>query len=117
MKDIRTVYCKIVFDNPASGNAAVVSDNHNHIASIDRTAEGTFKIYFTDKWLAFAGMSITRVKDGDVNVILLSEDVDNATAGSGYVEVAFQTAGSDADPDGETVHCMFWLHNSTVGRA
>lgn len=118
LKETRLVSAKAVFENPASGSPyATFSNDGGHISSIARDAEGTFKIYFTDKWYCFEGMIATRIKDGDVDVIVLSEDVDNATAGSGYVQVAFQTAGSDADPDGETVHFLFFLGNSTSNRS
>jgi len=122
MNEFVLVHARIVFDanigTSYASDPSEVCDIYNHnnfLAGVTRTAEGTFKIYFTDKWVGFGGMIVTRVKDADCAVILLAEDVDNATAGSGYVQVAFQTAGTDADPDGETVEFNFWLHNSIDG--
>lgn len=116
------VHFRFVFDADVGVSAGVdateVGDAYNgfdYLSSHIRTAEGTFKFYLTDKWTGLAGWLINRVKDADVDVVVLSEDVDNSTPGSGYIEVAFQTAGTDADPDGETVEFNLLLHNSTEG--
>lgn len=123
LPEVVDIVAKIVFDanigTAAITDATEVCDIYNHhgyIASHERTAEGTFKFFLTDRWTDFAGMEFTRVKDADCQVICLAADVSNATATSRYIQVAFQTAGSDADPDGETVYLTFKVLNSTTGK-
>jgi hypothetical protein len=124
MGDLALVHCRLDFATDigaavGAGDAydcvdGIYNDN-GFVSAVERTAEGTFKVYFADKWYAFGGLAYARVKDADVHVVVLAEDVDNATAGSGYVQIAFQTAGTDADPDAELVELNFWLHNSLSG--
>lgn len=97
----------------ATGAPTLVAASSKGIASIARTAAGTYTLTLDDTYNELLGMNFTLIDAGaeDLTFQVNTEDVDGAKTISFYCN----TGGTATDPaSGDTIRLMVFLKNSGV---
>jgi hypothetical protein len=75
---------------------------------VAKTAEGKARITLADSYYELLGIS-GMVSRTDCAMLFDAEDVNGATP---YIDVIFQDAGVDTDPDSATIYLIIFLRNT-----
>jgi len=84
----------------------------NGLLSVEKSAEGRYKVHLKDTWYALAGAPVISFLAAvqDSSPYVAAEDVDSAT--DPYITIGFHAAGSDADINSAKVLMTLFLKNS-----
>jgi hypothetical protein len=102
------LFAKITAAADVDANGYTVSNGGEVVTSVAKTAEGKARVTLSDSYFELLGVC-GMVSRTDCDMLYDSEDVNGATP---YVDVIFQDAGTDTDPDSATIFLIIFLKNT-----
>lgn len=104
--DLVIAHVEITAAADVAANGYTVGEGSSFVASAARTAEGVMLVTLKDTSPKILNALCTCTKKDTV----CTPTAVSGTAGT--VEITFDTAGSDADPDSATIHLTILIRNS-----